>query len=705
MQEKQRQELESLVEENHLTVTEDIIKKEILNYVEKRKKATEGIVEYRKKALEFYEDDEDRVAEFFDHEGYVMQESYKSADKKIKELTILKPSPYFGRVDFREDDDIESIYIGRFGLIPEGTFDPVIVDWRAPISSMFYAGKLGEAKYTSPVGEIDVNILLKRQFIIKKEKLMGMFDSAVDVKDEILQKILSENSSEKLKDIVMSIQEEQDYIIRRPREKTVIVNGVAGSGKTTIALHRVAYLLYNFRESLQDKVLILGPNHIFMEYISTVLPSLGEVGVNQKTFSDFALEYLDLDSTDILSTTKYMERVLKNDKEFKNNLLRKTSKDFILELDRLISSLNENQELREVKYFDKAAVSLEEIREMYHNYYKEMSLFKRKNKIKRIIFSKLKDARDERIRKINEEYKNKIENSSPEELKLNINKYEYEKKLAIREAVKEMIKTKNTLSWLDNQSIYNIYKEFACNNDILTSDDLAPLLYLRIILEDIKSDKEIKHVVIDEAQDYSILQFKVIKMLTNAISMTIVGDSNQRIIPLKDELAMINLYKEFQDEDAEMLALNKSYRSTHQIMEFANKFLQEDRIIPLVRQGEVVKSIEVTNEEELLDELLDALYLYEDRQYESIAIITRDAEESEKIAKLLQDEKQYIKLYNKEDMIYKGGKIIIPSYLSKGLEFDGVIIVDHININEENNKLSYVMSTRALHGLTNIIIK
>ncbi|MHC1684108.1 MAG: UvrD-helicase domain-containing protein [Clostridiaceae bacterium] len=703
MEEKQRVELERIFEEKHLTETINIIKEEILNYVEKRKKVTEGIVDYRKKAMEFYEDDEDRVAEFFDHEAYVLQESFRATDKKIKELTVLKPSPYFGRVDFREEDgDVESIYVGRYGLIPEGTFEPVIVDWRAPISSMFYAGKLGEAKYSSTVSEYNVNILLKRQFIIKKEKLVGMFDSAVDVKDEILQKVLSENTSEKLKDIVMSIQEEQDYIIRRPREKTVIVNGVAGSGKTTIALHRVAYLLYNFREIMQDKVLILGPNHIFMEYISTVLPSLGEVGVNQKTFSDFALEFLDLDSTDILSTKDYMESILSNDKKFIDNLLRKTSKEFIVELDKLVESLNEKQDLREVKYLNKVAVSLEEIKEMYNKYYKDMPLFRRKNKIKRIVFSKLKDVRDERIREINEEHKKKIENSTPQELKLNLNKYEFEKKIALREAIKEMIRVKNALGWLENSSIYDIYKEFV-KSDVFTSDDLAPLIYLRVKLEDIKSNKEIKHVVIDEAQDYSMLQFKVIKMLTKALSMTIVGDSNQRIVPLKDELAMVNLDKEF-NEDIEMLALNKSYRSTQQIMEFANKFLKDERIIPLVRQGEEVKSIEVANDEELLDELLDALYLYEDKEYESIAVIARDAKECERLANLLKDEKQYIKLYNREDMIYKGGKIIIPSYLSKGLEFDGVITVSKKS-SEENDKLSYVMSTRALHGLTNIIIK
>lgn len=167
-----------------------------------------------------------------------------------------------------------------------------MVDWRAPVAALFYGSGLGGNTYVAPSGDISVEVLKKRQYIIKKKKLNGFFDSAVDIKDDILQLMLSKNSETKLTDIVMSIQEEQDKIIRQPRNKVVVVNGVAGSGKTTIALHRVAFLLYNYREILQDKVLILGPNPIFMEYISRVLPSLGETGVNQKTFTTFAIELL-----------------------------------------------------------------------------------------------------------------------------------------------------------------------------------------------------------------------------------------------------------------------------------------------------------------------------------------------------------------------------------------------------------------------------
>ncbi|MGL5245828.1 MAG: ATP-dependent DNA helicase, partial [Sarcina sp.] len=274
-------EVEFLVEKKKLEETLNVINEEMLANINKRKFVTQYILDYRKNALEEYRDDEDKLIEYFDHERYVKEQSFNTIDRKLKELTILKESPYFGRVTFidKEFNETDTLYIGRFGVTPEGSYEPTIVDWRAPVASLFYHGSLGDAKYKSPDGEIETDILGRRQIIVKKGTLQGVFDSAIDVKDDILQMVLSSNSSEKLKDVIMTIQAEQDEIIRQDRTKNIVVNGVAGSGKTTIALHRVAYLLYNYRKELQDKVLILGPNSIFMEYISQVLPSLGEVGV------------------------------------------------------------------------------------------------------------------------------------------------------------------------------------------------------------------------------------------------------------------------------------------------------------------------------------------------------------------------------------------------------------------------------------------
>lgn len=689
------QEVEFAIEESHLGYVIEQLKEERLKELEKRIKISNLIIDHRKKTLEAYEDDEDRVAEYFDHESYVMEETFKSIDKTIQEITTLMPAPYFGRIDLREEDSEEDkLYIGRFGVMNKEKFEPIIVDWRAPIASTFYNGTLGETTYMSPDGEVSVNVLLKRQFIIKQEKLKGMFDSAIDVKDEILQSVLSKNSSDKLKDIVMTIQREQDEIIRRPRNSVVVVNGVAGSGKTTIALHRVAYLLYNNREVLKDKMLILGPNYIFMEYIRDVLPTLGESGIDQMTFVDFALNLLNFDRDQLMSFDKYMEKIVDNDKEFIEVMKKKTSEAFIEELDNLIKNMDENAEVREVKYFDNVVQSVDDIKDMLYNHFKTMPLYRRKKKIKRIIFSKLRDARNERVWDIERKFKETVESLSEDDLKLQINNLEYKKTLDIREAVMEVINVKKTLIWLDNIEVEEIYEPYK-NGDLYTIDDLAPLLYLRIKLEGIKLEKEIKHVVIDEAQDYSKLQFIVVKEITEALGLTIVGDSNQRITPIEGIIPMESIEEIYNDcEDIEKFSLNKSYRSTKEIMEYANSYLEGEKIVPLVRSGNKVKVEDVESKEELVDTLKEAIMDMEDAEMETVAIITKNREEAEELSTLLEGEG--LKLYDKEEMIYRGGYIIIPSYLSKGLEFDGVIVVEQGN---EESKLSYVMSTRALHNL------
>ncbi len=397
------------LEEERLEYTKNVIKAEILKYISKRKEFGQYILEYRKNVLDEYREDEDKITEYFDHERFVKEEAFKTIDRRLKELVILENAPYFGRVDFTELDseDEETVYIGRFGLTPEGTYEPLVVDWRAPIAALFYSGKLGKATYKAPVGEIEADVLLKRQFIIKRGQLTGMFDSAAEVKDDILQLVLSENSSQKLKDIVMTIQEEQDNIIRQPRTKTVVVNGVAGSGKTTIALHRVAYLLYNYRDILQDKVLILGPNSIFMEYISMVLPSLGEVGVKQRTFKDYAMELLNIEH--IMPFKEYMEKVLAGDKELLEDIGLKNSPHFIEILDEKLMELDTDYfKAKDVYLEDILIISAKEIEELFTVHYHNLPLFRRTRKARRIIFSKIKDVRDDLIRKVKESISKKL---------------------------------------------------------------------------------------------------------------------------------------------------------------------------------------------------------------------------------------------------------------------------------------------------------
>ena len=703
-----KKDIEFLVEEKKLEEVSNILNEEMLSYINKRKFVTQYILDYRKNAVEEYKDDEDKLIEYFDHERYVKEQAFTTIDKKLKELTILKESPYFGRVTFNdlEFDQKDTLYVGRFGVTPEGSYEPVIVDWRAPVASLFYHGSVGEASYTSPDGPIKCDIEGRRQIIVKKGELKGVFDSAIDVKDDILQMVLSNNSSDKLKDVIMTIQQEQDEIIRKERTSNIVVNGVAGSGKTTIALHRVAYLLYNYRKELEDKVLILGPNGIFMEYISQVLPSLGEVGVKQETFASFALKEMDSELY-IMSFDKYLEKILSEDKEFIEDAKYKNSYEIIKDLDNLVKDMDKNYfHVEDVKYFGDLVISKEEIEEMFNKHYEYMPLFRRSEKIKRIILSKIKDKRDEKVWELNEELRKEKEKLTPEELLIEENNLEFRRKLRIREIVKEVMDSRAKLdSWISREDVLDIYDRFNGNKKEYTINDLAPILYLAIKLEGKKATKDYRHVVIDEAQDYSPLQFKVVRELTGTKYFTVVGDVNQRLIKYSDLAPMMELGKIFDDVDPEIYNLNKSYRSTYEIMEYANKYLDEDRIIPIVRHGKPVEEIEFHNNEELSESIIESLKEFSNEGLESIAIITRDKEELEKVYNLISNKVHLVKFDN-EDVLYKGGNVIIPSYFAKGLEFDGVIIVDNGSSKDENEDLiKYIMSTRALHRLKEIQFK
>ena len=687
---------EFLQEEQNLEVTLELLSKEILNYIQKRKDVADYILEYRKKFIEEYRDDEDKVMEYFDHERYVKEEMYRTIDRKLAEFTKLKESPYFGKVNFEDNGYAEQIYVGRYGLTPEGSFDAAVVDWRAPVASLFYKGTLGETSYKSPDGEVPVDILARRQIMIKKGKLEGFFDSDVDVKDDILQMILSSNAGEKLKDIVMTIQKEQDEIIREERMKVVVVNGVAGSGKTTIALHRVAYLLYNFREQLGDKVLILGPNDIFIDYIRDVLPTLGESNVNQQTFAHFAMNEIGLNES-VVDFTAYLEEVLKGNEEVINEIKYKAGEEFIAVLDKKCEELENNYfEFEPVKFFDEEVVSLDEINELFEKHYKYMPLFRRSQKIKRVIISKLKDKRDELVRNLNEEVKEKLASLSADELAIEQNNIEFQRRLRVREIVGELMVQKDNLAhWIDNKNIVDIYKEFT-NTEQLSYLDLPAILYMMIKLDGKKTKHDIKHIVIDEAQDYSMLQFIVLKELTGCRSYTIVGDANQRLIKVEEEPAMLKLKSLF-GGFVKNYALNKSYRSTFQIMEYASKLLDENAIVPFVRKGKYdVEEVNINDKDDLIDTILETLEDYDDENYDNIAIITKDKEDLKKIAPEL---KKFTKLlaFDREEVMYRGGKVIVPSYYAKGLEFDGVIIV---NFDDKTDDLvKYIMTTRALHRL------
>ncbi|MBE6054246.1 MAG: ATP-dependent DNA helicase [Clostridium sartagoforme] len=696
--------IEFLKEEENLQKTLNILNNETLNYIEKRKAISEYILDYRKKYIEEYRDDEDKLVEYFDHERYIKEESYKVIDRKLTEFVKLKESPYFGKINFIDDGFNEELYIGRYGLTPEDSYEPIIVDWRAPVASLFYKGMLGKTSYSSPQGEVPADILGRRQLIVKKAKLEGYFDSDINIQDEILQMVLSSNSGEKLKDIVNTIQKEQDEIIRADRNKVVVVNGVAGSGKTTIALHRVAYLLYNYRQQLTDKVLILGPNDIFMDYISEVLPTLGETAVRNETFLSFAYKEIGLNE-EVLDITAYLEEVLKGNEEIINEIKYKSSKDFIDLLDKKINEIEDGYfKYNIVKFMGEEIVSIDEISELFEKHYKYMPIFRRSQKIKRILFSKIKDKRDEKVREINKNAQEERAKLSADELVVEENNIEFRRKIAIRDVVREVMKSKKDIElWIENKEIVNIYKEIV-NIDKLSYLDLSGILYLMIKLDGKKANYEIKHIVIDEAQDYNMLQFIVLNELTGCRSYTIVGDSNQRLVKAEEVPAMLRL-KEIFGGFFNLHELKKSYRSTYQIMEYASKLLDENAVVPFVRKGEfdvLETTVPKNDTEDLIEVIVNLLEDYQEEKYENIAIITKDKEELNIISPELK-KRTNILSFNKADIVYRGGKVLIPSYYAKGLEFDAVIMIDFDE--DTDNLIKYIMSTRALHRLSVIKIR
>lgn len=701
LKEQLKKQLEVAIEEERLEHVIKIINDEILKCIEKRKHITNAILEYRKNVLEEFKDDEDKIIEYFDHENYVKEENFKSTDRKLKELTVLKSSPYFGKVTFREEDyGIEDIYIGRFGVTLEKTFEPLIIDWRAPISALFYNGAGNIGHYNSPDGEITASILGRIQYIIKRGKLEGLFNSNIDIKDDILQMVLSKNSSDKLKDIVMTIQQEQDEIIRQDKNKILVVDGVAGSGKTTIALHRVAYLIYNYRKLLENKVLILGPNRIFIDYISNVLPTLGETGVFQTTFLDLALELVDVD--DVIDIKDVMERILNKDKNFEKKIIYKRSLKFMEDLDKLIIKLEEDSYICDGVFFrDKVIATKEEIKSMFTKDFTSLPLFRRSKKIKRILFSRISDVRDEEFRSIEKQYKEKKEEYTQEELILHINDLEFKRKLEIRELVRDAMKVKATLNYLDEKSIEEIYKEFNGDEEY-TEEDLVAILYLKVKLKGLKLNREIKHLVIDEAQDYSPLQFIVLKELVNTKSMTIVGDSNQQLIYNGSKSSLSHIKDVFSEDLVELFKLNKSYRSTKEIMEYSNQYIDAISIVPMVRTGAPVNEILVRDESELKENIIDLVTGLKKKNLENIAIVTKNLSQSKNIYELLKEDVS-LKIIDKENIHIAEGTMIMPSYYAKGLEFDGAIIIEEEIQDIYKDNLMYIMCTRALHDL--IVIK
>ena len=590
-------------------------------------------------------------------------------------------NPYFGRIDFLDHKErvTTPIYIGLTNVSDKTDTSFEVYDWRSPISSLFYNHGIGEASYDAPSGKIEGEIVLRRQYKIEKGKLIRWFDNDLNINDEILQDILSNNSNAKMKQVVNTIQQEQNNIIRNVNDKYLIVQGAAGSGKTTVAMHRIAYLLYREENLTSDEVLILSPNTIFSDYIAHVLPDLGEENVKATTINEFARTYLK--NLKIEGFSDFIKRYYRFNKEYKEDYIAtkfKLSDEYTDMIDRFInryiSALKVNS--IEINQQELNPNVFEHLLKIEH---KDKPLYERIDEIAKYICKKHNcplGARDFTYAK----YGKRVNELLKEAL-----------------AVDDIIKLYNRfLTWKGFTKYFGDDYEPELIEKHLKYDDLIGLLYLYFKLNGFPYIRDIKHIVIDEAQDYNITLFKIFKLIFPKASFTILGDVNQTINPFYKYESLSDLSKIF-SKDSNYLELLKTYRSSSNIINYANNILGIDNVIT-VRSGDEIPIV-TKEEENLKEQLLDDVFLMRKNKINRKAIITKTEKEALKCYNLLKEEVDSISLAETEDL--NSEITIIPSYLVKGLEFDGVIIYTEIdNIYTKDEKyLYYVVFTRAMHQL------
>lgn len=660
-------------EKIHLDETIDKLNEHLQELDEKVKFYEEEFKE-SKKYLSSNRSDMDSM-EIFSNEKSINQivNSGDFISERKAKIEKLIDNPYFARIDFmyRGEDDVEKIYIGR-NTFMDNLGDMIIYDWRAPISSMYYDFELGNASYDAPMGKIEGDITLKRQFKISKSNIEYVLESNLSIGDEILQRELSKTSDQKMKNIVSTIQKEQNRIIRNEKNNTLIIQGVAGSGKTSIALHRVAYFLYKYRENLSaENIAIISPNKVFADYISNVLPELGEEPIIQLDLEDIATEELG----NKLDFEKFIEQVNElleiDDKDKIQRINFKSSLEFISLLDDYINYIDVDNFNEDNLVLDDICIEKEFIRSRY-NAYNKKPIMERFNKIAEDIIEKVK------LEKISEKIPSKGE---------------------IRKKLLGMCKYKNTLDLYRNFFRY-INKEelfkFKSKNT-LEYNDVFPYIYLKMFIEGINKGNNIKHLVVDEMQDYTPIQYMVLKNMYKC-KKTLLGDFGQCVNPYNSNSIKL-LLDMF--EDSEAVVLNKSYRSTYEIIRFAQNILKQN-IEPIQRHGEKPNIIKCENLQDELKEIENIIIEFNKSSYSTLGIMCKTPTHANEIYNKLS-QKYDVNLLCSDSLEFKDGITISTIHMSKGLEFDEVIIptVDsNLYKTEYDKNLLYIACTRAMHKLT-----
>lgn len=604
----------------------------------------------------------------------------ESVINKHKRLTKILAIPYFGRIDFlekKENSKVMPIYIGIHTFYNPESRATLIHDWRAPVSSMFYDHELGEAGYRSPSGEIKGVISLKRQYRIRGGKMEFMIESALTVHDDILQKELSSNADDKMKNIVATIQREQNQIIRNEDIRTLIIQGVAGSGKTSIALHRIAYLLYTFRDSISSKdILIISPNKVFSDYISNVLPELGEETVPETSMEQIlsgVLEHKYKYQTYFGLVNELLE---KPSSSLIDRIAYKASFGFISELDKFILHI-------ENTYFKTADVKLTKYITIPAPFIEEQYLRFNRYPIRR----RFDAMADYMLDMLKIQYTFTVTTTGRNLLK---------KEIRLMFAGNNDIQVyKDFFKWTNNPGMFKMRK-----GHTLEYSDLAPLAYLHLALEGNGNQPfRVKHLLIDEMQDYSPIQYKVIQKLFPC-RKTVLGDAGQSVNPYGSSTAE-TIQKSL--TASEIMKLCKSYRSTFEITDFAQKIHPNAELEPVARHGEKPQILQFGSAVEELSGIMGLISTYRKSGYKSLGIICKTEQQARKMADMLKSYANDISFLSSQSSAFVQGIVITSAHMAKGLEFDEVIIpqTDERNYRSEIDKsMLYVAVTRAMHRLT-----
>ncbi|MGE8079428.1 RNA polymerase recycling motor HelD [Peribacillus loiseleuriae] len=744
-------EMEKEYEQERIEVVIDKVTKSKHHLKQSAGEATTDIVSIRKR---FWEDvtvnveNEDETIETvasINQQTELLSERERRQNHSMKQIAVLnrlQASPYFARIDFHEKDTEESeqIYIGIGTFYDEECEEFLIYDWRAPISSVYYDFSPGLARYTAPSEEVSGELLLKRQYIIRNGVLEGMFDTGEAIRDDLLQEVLGKHADTQMKSIVATIQREQNIIIRNEKSRLLLVQGAAGSGKTSAAMQRIAYLLYRYREGMNaENILLFSPNPLFNSYVSNVLPELGEDNMQQTTFQQYLLAMLG-ENLMIEDVFDQLEFVLNNEENLHyttrmNGIQYKSSLSYLHGVDAYLETLKRGGLVfKNIKIRGKLLVSAVEISEYFYQLGSEKSIPNRLQLVSEWLLKKIKklekvERKDEWVEEEiqyleKEDYLRsyRIANNHEDHDRDSFDEGEREQRIlseyVVKKRFKPLYKKIKSLAFLDVRAIYKKMLEIEwpvtdweeirsltineLNQGRLLYEDATPFLYMKKRLEGFATNSQIRFLFIDEAQDYSPFQFAFLKNLFPKSKLTVLGDFNQTIYAHGNNAGLDILTLLFDKNETEKVILNRSYRSTKEIVEFTKSLLLDgSQIEPFNRTGRKPVIIQCLNQELLVSEVLKKTKGFLESGHKTIAIICKTQAETSLAYEMLKG-KLKVKRVGVGKTTFTDGVMIVPSYLAKGIEFDSVIIYnaseDQYSL-ESERKLLYTSCTRAMHEL------